>query len=252
MISHYRTQGFIFKKIDFGEVDRFYLVFTKDFGKLNLLAKGVRKIKAKLKSSLELFNFSEIEFVQGKNYKTLTDALIIESFPDLKRDLIKLKIAFRISELFDKLLKGEERDEAIWQLSQETFRELDKWKLKAPNSLESENFKLKIIYYYFLWNFLSLLGYRPQIQKCVNCQRRIDLFKKIYFSSSEGGVLCSLCAKRIKEQEDLSLNTLKLLKVILGGELSFLKRLKLKRKELEKLSKLSQNYLSFIEKTYEI
>lgn len=242
MVVYYRTQGFVFKKNDFGEADRFYLIFTKDFGKLELLAKGVRKIRAKLKSSLELFNFSEIEFVQGRHYKTLTDALVIKSFPEIKKNLEKLKIAFEISELFDKLLKGEEKDERIWYLLEESFKELHFLKLKNKDS------KLEVFYYYFFWNFLSLLGYQPQLQRCVVCQKRETLNRKVYFSVSEGGRVCSLCALKIKDKKPLSPSTLKLLKIILTIPVSFLKRLKVEKKDLKNLAKISRNYLFFIEK----
>ncbi len=57
MFTHYRTQGIILKKEDRGEADRLFTIYTKDFGKLELLAKGERKIKSKLRGGLELFYF---------------------------------------------------------------------------------------------------------------------------------------------------------------------------------------------------
>ena len=75
MAIHYRTQGFILKKTDRGEADQILTIYTKDFGKLEILGKAIRKIKSKLRSGADLFYFSEIEFIQGKAYKTLTDIL---------------------------------------------------------------------------------------------------------------------------------------------------------------------------------
>ncbi|KPJ55867.1 hypothetical protein AMJ49_06190, partial [Parcubacteria bacterium DG_74_2] len=66
------------KKIDQGEWDRIFIIYTRDFGKLKVLARAERKIKSKLRAGLELFYLSEIEFIQGKNYKTLTNAVLIE------------------------------------------------------------------------------------------------------------------------------------------------------------------------------
>ena len=87
MFIHYRTQGFILKKIDRGEVDRIFTIYTKDFGKLELLAKAERKIQSKLRGGLELFYLSEIEFIQGKAHKTLTDAILIDNFKNLRGNL---------------------------------------------------------------------------------------------------------------------------------------------------------------------
>ena len=87
MFTHYRTQGFILKETDRGETDRIFTIYTKDFGKSEFLAKAERKIKSKLRGGLELLCLSEIEFVQGKIYKTLTDTVLIKNFNDLKRNL---------------------------------------------------------------------------------------------------------------------------------------------------------------------
>lgn len=252
MAIHYRTQGIVFKKNDFGEADRFYSLFTKDFGRLEILAKAVRRMKAKLRSPLELFNLSEIEFIQGRKYKTLTDALVIESFPDIKKDLGKLKVAFEISIALDKLLKGEEKDENIWELLNETFKRLNKVAIRLqpvhhPSSLRlGPNWKLEIVYYYFFWNFLAFLGYKFEVQKCANCQKIISL-PKIYFSFPEGGIICLACSRKNKERIEIDLNTLKLLRLIFQKDWSILMRLKISSQNLNNLKIISQQYLTFIE-----
>jgi len=121
MFTHYRTQGFILKKIDRGENDQLFTIFTKDFGKLEILGKAIRKISSKLRSGAELFYLSEVEFIQGKTYKTLTDAILIENFPNLRRNLERLSTVYKISEILDNLIKGQEPDEQIWHLLKETF-----------------------------------------------------------------------------------------------------------------------------------
>ena len=121
MFLHYRTQGFILDKINRGETDRIFTIYTKDFGKLNLLAKAERKIKSKLRAGLEDFYLSEIEFIQGKTQKTLTDTILIKNFKNLRGDLEKLRVAYQISDLVNNLIKGEETDPKIWQLLDETF-----------------------------------------------------------------------------------------------------------------------------------
>ena len=161
MAVHYRTQGFIIKKTDRGEANQLFTIYTKDFGKLEILGKAIRKIKSKLRGGTELFYLSETEFIQGKTHKTLTDAILIESFPNIRQDLNKLTVAHKISETLDNLIKGEEPDEEIWQLLTETFEKLNKD-------------KLEIIYYYFLWNLLSILGYQTELYQCLICQKKLS------------------------------------------------------------------------------
>ena len=106
MFTRYRTCGLIFKKEAQGEVNQLFTVYTKDFGKLEILGKAIRKISSKLRSGTEVFYLSEIEFIQGKTYKTLTDAILIGKFENIRTDLKKLRIAYKISGILDNLVKG--------------------------------------------------------------------------------------------------------------------------------------------------
>jgi DNA repair protein RecO (recombination protein O) len=164
----YRTKSFILSKIDLGEADQIIFLYTKEFGKLEILAKGVRKITSKLKPAVELFCLSNIEFVQGKNYKTLTDASIINKFKNIKNDLVRFKVIYQISDLINDLIKSQEKDTRIWNLILKIFYVIDNKKVPAE--------KTPLLYYYFFWRLVSLLGYYPEISKCkiygkeINCQ----------------------------------------------------------------------------------
>ncbi|MFH1575514.1 MAG: DNA repair protein RecO, partial [Candidatus Nealsonbacteria bacterium] len=170
---HYRTQGFFIKKTDRGEDSRLFTVYTKDFGKLKILGKAIRKIESKLKGGAEVFYLSEIEFIQGKTNKTLTDAVLIEKFPNIRKDLKRLSIASQITGILDEMVSKEEGDAQIWQLLLEVFDKLNNWKIE--NSLKIKNCKLELVYYYFFWSFVSILGYKPEFHGCsinkteVNC-----------------------------------------------------------------------------------
>ena len=116
MAVHYRTQGFILKQDNLKEADQLFIIYTKDFGKLKILGRAIRKIKAKLRGNSQLFSLLELEFIQSKSYKTLTDAIVIDKFSEIHKDLEKLKITYQIGEVLDNLIKGEEADEKIWKL----------------------------------------------------------------------------------------------------------------------------------------
>jgi len=204
MFLHYRTRGFILKKADRGEADRIFTVYTKDFGKLEILGKAIRKISSKLRSGIEIFYLSEIEFIQGKALKILTDAILIEKFENLKNNLNKLKIAYKISQVLDNLVFGQEPDEKIWQLLEETFRKLNKLEITGP--------KLELLYYYFFWNLISLLGYQPEISNCTIWGRKINC------------------------------DTAKIIKVILRKDWQILPRLKLEPSHLKLLKNVSKWY----------
>ena len=196
MAIFYRTRGIVFKKTDLGEADRTFSFLTEDFGRLEILAKAERKIKSKLRGGLEIFYLTDIEFIQGKTHKTLTDAFLIENFKNIRKDLRKLKIAYRIADILENLVKGEEKDENIWELLLEVFQRFNN--LPAFRTQQFNTFSLQLIYYYFLWNFLSILGYQPETYYCPICQKKLKP-GKLYFSSREGGVVCELCSKKVEK-----------------------------------------------------
>ena len=237
MFTHYRTQGFIFKKTDRGEADRIFTIFAKDFGKLDLLAKAERKIKSKLRAGLEVFYLSEIEFIQGKTHKTLTDAILIDNFKNLRSNLKKLATAYKISETLNDLVKGQEPDKKIWQLLQETFDKLDNPRILAA--------KYQILYHYFIWNLLLILGYELEVYNCVLCGKKITP-KDIFFSPKEGGLLCSECGKTTKSVKEIDQSIVKIIRLFIKKDWSTLNRLKTEPEDLRQISVISKCYLSQI------
>jgi len=144
----YKTQGIIVKKVNSGEFDRLLTVYTKDFGKILLKAKSVRKNQSKLKGHLELFLYSHLMIAPAKGFDIITGAETIESFPFLHRNLSSLASAYYLAELTDKLFVGPEKDERIWQLILFNFRDLNKKKQNSKTLIN--NFENKLV---------ELLGY---------------------------------------------------------------------------------------------
>ena len=233
MFVHYRTLGLIFKKDDRGEADQLFTIYTKDFGKLEILGKAIRKISSKLRSGAELFYLAEIEFIQGKTQKTLTDTILINKFENLRKDLKRLRIACRISEVLNSLVKSPEPDEKIWQLLNETFEKLNTYNLKPIT--------YNLIYYHFLWNLLSVLGYTPELYNCALCQKKITP-EDLYFNLKEGGVICGGCT----EGKEIQPETIKILRIILKKDWKTLSKLKIEAKYLKEIEDVSKNYLSLI------
>jgi len=237
MFTHYRTQGFIVRKINLGETDQLFTIYTKDFGKLEILGRAIRKTSSKLRSGAEIFYLSEIEFIQGKIHKTLTDAILIDKFKNLRKSLKRLATAYKISEVLDAMLRGQESDEKIWGLLNETFEKL--------NSPRMPNTEYQMLYYYFLWNFISILGYQQEFYFCSLCRKKIAP-ENIFFNPGEGGLICNKCGKSIKRAKEISPNTVKILRIILKKDWPTFKKLKIKPEDLKSLKIVSDYYFSEI------
>lgn len=89
-----RTLAVILRRINYGEADRILTLLTRDFGKIALIAKGVRKEKSKLAGGIELFSESDISFIKGKgDIGTLVSTQLSRHFGDIHTDLTRMQIA---------------------------------------------------------------------------------------------------------------------------------------------------------------
>lgn len=175
MAVHYRTQGIILEKQDVGEADRVFTIFTKDFGKLKLWAISERKITSKLRAGLELFYLSDIEFIQGKSRKTITDASVIARYPIMREYVERIRLMHRFVEIANELIKGQEQDQKIWKLFEQT--------LDTLNGFHLESRDLKILAYYFLWNLFSYTGYAPSLKEIAARDERVAQFIEMLLES---------------------------------------------------------------------
>lgn len=232
MFVHYRTKSIILKKVDRGEADQLFTLYTKDFGKIKVLGKSIRKITSKLRVGIERFYLSEIEFIQGKAYKILTDAILIEKFKNLRKDLDRLTVAVKISTALDELVKGQEPDKKIWNLLSEVFRELERVDSKIKN--------LELIYHYFFWRLLFSLGYKPELYNCPVCQKKLEP-EELYFNKEQGGIICKGCFLKEKLGKKVEADIVKILRIILDKSRDTFK-LKVKEGQLKALGDISRQY----------
>lgn len=151
----YSTHGFVLKKIDVGESDAVFVIFTKEFGKIRALAQGIKKESAKLKGHLELCSLVSIGFVLGKWGKRLTQATLVSLGDEMRSDPEKLKIAWYIKETIHRHCLEESKDEPLWNLVVESLGRLNR--TEAFGARETDAFIRT-----FNEQFLVCLGFAGQ------------------------------------------------------------------------------------------
>ena len=150
MAFHYKTQGIILKKQDSGEANCIFKVCTKEYGNLTLFATSIRKSTSKLRGGLELFSLSQLEFVQGKQKKVLVEAIPLEQYSSIRQDFERLKAAFKIIDLIEQTITGQEKDEKIWESLQRSL------------SLIEQGASTQMVYRLFSQSLFSTLGYHSE------------------------------------------------------------------------------------------
>ncbi|MEK7517400.1 MAG: DNA repair protein RecO [Patescibacteria group bacterium] len=145
----YKTEGIILKRRNLGEADRILTVLSKNNGKIQIKAPGVRRITSRRSSHIELLNFSELTLYRTSSsfLPTLTEAHTIEDFSIIKSNLEKIGYAYYICELTNGLCPERQENREVFSLLKATLREL-------CDSLDS-----KKVVKYFEKELLSNLGY---------------------------------------------------------------------------------------------
>ncbi len=144
--------GFIIKRVNFGEADRFITVYSQNHGKLELLAKGVRKITSRRSSLIEPLHLIKFHSVKGKNNYILTEAELLRGFHDSQITLEQLSCRFLLCELMDKLCPLHQHNTVIFELLKDTLNRLERGQIRA----NLHDFQI---------NLLTELGYWSESQK---------------------------------------------------------------------------------------
>ncbi len=120
----FRTEAIIIKRRNFGEADKFLTVFTKELGKLQIKAPGIRKLTSRRSPHVELLNYSILSLYNGSVVPILTEAQTIETYGAIKEDLNKVGFAYHLCELIDGLCPEGQVHEDVFTLLKETLTKI--------------------------------------------------------------------------------------------------------------------------------
>jgi DNA repair protein RecO (recombination protein O) len=124
-VRAYKTEGIILKRSNYGEADRLLTIFTKNHGKLRVIAKGVRRITSRRGGNLELFNHVSVYLNNGKNLDSLSEVEVFNSFSDWRTDLKAVGVAYYLCELVDKLTAEGQEHNQVFDLLKQSLSKLD-------------------------------------------------------------------------------------------------------------------------------
>ncbi|MFA6393642.1 MAG: DNA repair protein RecO [Patescibacteria group bacterium] len=179
MNETYNLKAIILKREPFREHDARITLYSRERGKLSLIARGTKKTRSKMAGHLEPITLANIMAVRGKAFDYVGGAASEKCFQGVKGDLEKTGVAGEAIRKFSSLIKEEEKDENIFGLF-----------LDFINILEEEKNKdFKLISGYFMFKFLCLSGYRPELKICVDCGRKIEPGGN-FFALRKGGLVC--------------------------------------------------------------
>ena len=156
-------KGIVVRKTESGEHNQLITVYTKELGKIRVLAKSAKKNTSKQAGHLDLFNLVDFVAVPGKNYPIITQAQSSENFLDIKSSYSKMMAGFFVLESFHRLVYEQEQDTVLWSF---LFEQLNK-----IEHASAEKHDLDVLLADFKKELLNVLGYRQNIN-----EKEIDYF----------------------------------------------------------------------------
>lgn len=195
----YRVEAVVLRRIDFGEADRVLVLYTRERGKLSVVAKGVRRMSSRTAGHLELFTQSELMLAKGANLDVVTQADTRNPFRALREDLTRTSTAYLIVELADALTEEVMEQPELFDLLTATLRALG----------AADDPRLVAVHYQI--RLLDVTGFRPVLMQCVSCQEELAPGRNA-FSAFLGGALCPRCGPGEPSARPIGTDVLKVLR----------------------------------------
>lgn len=152
MVKKNKTEAIIFKKKDLLNKDLLITFFTKEKGKINILAKGIKKITSKRLSCIQTGNLVQLVIEKRKDFYYLSEISLISGFLKIKENKNKLKFLYQYLIILDKLLPENQKELVVYNLTKKFLIDLSK-----KEALNSDS--LKKLFTIYLNKILSTLGY---------------------------------------------------------------------------------------------
>jgi len=230
----YRAEAVILRQRRLGEADRIVTLYTPQFGKIDAVAKGVRKQTSRKAGHLEPLTWSTLLLAHGQSLDIVTQSQTVESFMPLREDLQRLASGLYAAELVDRFSAPRAENYYVFRLLVETLQ-----RLSAPET--SPDLAVR----YFELQLLGLMGYRPQLGRCVACTNALTPVTN-GFSAGLGGAVCAACRSGQPGLWSLGVNALKVLRLLQGEPFARAAALRLGRELEGEIELILRGYIRYV------
>jgi DNA repair protein RecO (recombination protein O) len=162
----FNTRAIILARYDFREHDSRIICYSEDRGKLELVARGAKKLKSKSSGHIEPLTLTRLMVIQGKDVDYAGTAIGEVFYSGIKENLDKIFVASQAMALVDKMTRVGEVDghEEIFNLLKDFLDELEKAVIPVPSSRDKLHGGIQI----FSENFSTILGFSQEDFKELN------------------------------------------------------------------------------------
>ncbi|MCB0713082.1 MAG: DNA repair protein RecO [Ignavibacteriae bacterium] len=177
------SEAIVLKASRYSETSKILTVYTRELGKIGLIARGAMQPKSKFAGVLQpLAYLGMVIYVkEGRGLQNLGSAETVRRFPTIAKDLDRTVVGLEIVELVSAAMHDQERNDSLFNLL-----------LQALQALNESHSDARIVLLQFITAFCAILGFAIRVNSCGICGEEVAMKEEgIPFSISAGAPLCS-------------------------------------------------------------
>ena len=209
----YRTEAVVLRQRRLGDADKICVLFTPERGRIEAVAKGVRRTKSRLAGHVEPLTRATLLLAAGRSLDVITQAQTINAHKAVHDDIDRLSRALYVAELIDRFTDVAGDAHRLYELLTDTLERIG----------IATNVDMPVRW--FEMHILEDQGYQPELGECVRCQTAV-LPEGNAFSAAAGGVVCPSCRSGLVGRP-LSAAAFKLLRFLQSASYAEVERVRL-------------------------
>lgn len=223
----YKIEGIIIRTNDYGESNKILTLYSKEMGKIAVMARGAKKPKSRLSSISQLFTHGQFLVQKGSGLGVLNQGEMISSFRQIRSDIFLTAYAAYMIELLDKLTDDGKPSVSLYSFVYATLDHLNK-------GIDPD-----VLLYIFELRMLRIAGISPEVNCCVNCNA---IEGEFFFSIEEGGFLCRRCVQMDSYHIKMNPATARIIRLLYYVDIHRLGKISLKAETKKELKKIITAY----------
>ena len=174
----------VLRHANYRDNDRMLTLLSPSRGRLDVMLRNCRKPKSQFLNAGELFALGDyLLYESAGGHLTVKSVNLIETFYPLRSDYDRLTCGIYLLNLAEAAAEPEQEQQELFMLLLHTL-----------SRLTFSNQEWKPLLAGFLLHFSACQGFKPRLNHCVFCGRRIEDGVSAAFDISEGGLVCPDCA----------------------------------------------------------
>jgi DNA repair protein RecO (recombination protein O) len=222
-----KCEGIVIRSTAYGETNKIVTIYTREWGKVGVMARGAKKPNSRLSAITQLFSYGFFLIQKGSGLGNMQQGELISSMRTIREDILLTAYASYVLELTDKCTDEKKPNPYLFELLSQTL------------TFMNEGYDLDILIHIFEMKMLNSLGLYPILNKCAVCEQTDGHFS---FSIRENGFLCHRCVEGDPYHFNISSATVKLLRIFYYLDLSRLGDISVKEDTKKELKRVIDAY----------